>query len=330
MRLIASIIACFICLTYALFAQERLVILGGGPAGYTAAIYAARAGLSPLVLEGEEPGGQIALSYTVDNFPGFPEGINGYALATLMRDQAARFGARIKESTVLSVDLSYRPFTLRLSDGRTVTTETLIIATGASAKWLGLDSEQALIGRGVSSCAVCDGLLFTNKEVVVVGGGDTALEDALFLANYASQVTVVHRRDTLRASPYLQQKAFAHPNIHFVWNSEVVQIEDPEEGKVTGVAIRHVFTHEIRYLPTQGVFVAIGHQPNTDLFKNQIHLDRNSYIQTRQGSTHTTIPGVFAAGDVADPHYRQAVTAAGTGSMAAMDAYHFLNNPTEE
>lgn len=324
MRFNLMLITSFSLLVSSLFGLEQVVIIGGGPAGYTAAIYAARAGLSPLLIEGEEPGGQIALSYTVDNFPGFPNGVNGYELGTMMREQAVRFGARIQENTAVTVDLSQRPFLISLSDDKAITTETLIIATGASAKWLGLESERALIGKGVSSCAVCDGVLYAGKETVVVGGGDTALEDALFLANYATKVTIIHRRDALRASKYLQERAFANPKIHFVWNSEVVEIDDPLQGKVTGVTIRNALTGEKQRIACQGVFVAIGHEPNTSLFKGKVMMRPNGYIVTDTTTTQTNIPGVFAAGDVADSHYRQAITAAGTGSMAAMDAYHFL------
>ena len=327
MRYIHSLIILFSLCSSLMFAQEnteQVVILGAGPAGLTAAVYAARAGLKTLVIEGDEPGGQIALSHTVDNFPGFPQGINGYELGEHMRAQAIRFGARIQTGKVLHADLATRPFTLQLAEGKTIVADAVIIATGASAKWLGLASEQPLIGNGVTSCAVCDGILFKGKEVVVVGGGDSALEDALFLATYVSKVTVIHRKQSLKASKYLQDKAFANKKIHFIWNSIVEEITDPKKGKVTGVVIRNTTTNIAQHYPCEGVFVAIGHTPNTDLFKGQLKLADNGYIITEPFSTHTTIPGVFAAGDVADSHYRQAITAAGTGSMAGIDAYHFI------
>lgn len=310
-----------------LFAQqdtEQVVILGTGPAGLTAAIYSSRAGLSTLVIEGEEPGGQIALSYMVDNFPGFPQGINGFELGQNMREQAQRFGTRIKSGKIIQADLSKRPFLLKMENNEEILCETLIIASGASAKWLGLESEKALIGKGVSSCAVCDGAFYKNKDVVVVGGGDTALEDALFLARYASKVTVVHRRDSLKASKYLQDKVFANKKIHFIWNSMVEEMSDAKTGSVTGVLLRDVNTKKTTFYPCHGIFVAIGHKPNTEIFQGQLKLDEAGQVITEPFSTKTSIPGVFAAGDVADPHYRQAITAAGTGCMAGIDAYHFI------
>ncbi len=303
---------------------QQVVILGSGPSGLTAAIYASRAGLTTLVLEGNEPGGQIALSYMVENFPGFPQGISGFELVNNMREQALRFGTEIHTAHVVSVDLSKRPFILMLEDGNSIFADTLIIASGASAKWLGLETEQALIGKGVGSCAVCDGILFKGKEVYVVGGGDTALEDALFLAKYASRVHVVHRRDALKASKYLQERAFTHPKIHFVWNSVVVDIADPVQGKVTGVTLQNVVTGESEFRSCQGVFIAIGFKPNTDIFAGQLELTDEGLLLTQGHTTQTSVPGVFAAGDVADPHYRQAITAAGTGCMAGIDAYHFI------
>lgn len=327
MRYIHSLIVFFSLFSSVVLAQEsteQVVILGAGPAGLTAAVYAARAGLKTLVIEGDEPGGQIALSHTVDNFPGFAQGINGYELGENMRTQAIRFGAKIQNGKVLQVDLAKRPFTLHLADGKTIVTEALIIATGASAKWLGLPSEQPLIGKGVASCAVCDGILFKGKDVVVVGGGDSALEDALFLATYATKVTVIHRKQSLKATKHLQDRAFANKKIHFIWNSTVDEITDPKMGKVTGVVLRDVLTNKTQNYPCEGVFVAIGHTPNTALLKGQLKLAENGYIVTEPFSTRTTIPGVFAAGDVADSHYRQAITAAGTGSMAGIDAYYFI------
>lgn len=323
------------CVIWTFFAfnqllAEQVVILGSGPAGLTAAIYASRAGLSTLLIEGEEPGGQIALSYMVENFPGFPEGIDGSELGMQMRTQALRFGARIRSSNVVQVDLSRQPFILWQENGKSILADTLIIATGASAKWLGLDAETALIGKGISSCATCDGFLFKGQEVVVVGGGDTALEDALFLARYASKVTVVHRRDTLRASKYLQKKAFSHPNIHFIWNSIVEEVLDPKEGRVQGVVLQNLQDQSQQIYPCKGLFIAIGHTPNTELFKGQIVLDEAGYIQTQPFSTHTNIPGVFAAGDVVDSRYQQAVTAASSGCMAAIDADHFIQQKDSE
>lgn len=310
-----------------LFAQqdtEQVVILGTGPAGLTAAIYSSRAGLSTLVIEGEEPGGQITLSYMVDNFPGFPQGINGFELGQNMREQAQRFGTKIISGKIIQADLSKHPFVLKMEDNKEILAETLIIASGASAKWLGLESEKALIGKGVSSCAVCDGAFYKNKEVFVIGGGDTALEDALFLTRYASKVTVLHRRDSLKASKYLQDKAFANKKIHFIWNSIVEEMSDAKTGNVTGILLRDVNTKKTTLYPCQGIFVAIGHKPNTEIFQGQLELDEAGQVVTQPFSTKTSIPGVFAAGDVADPHYRQAITAAGTGCMAGIDAYHFI------
>lgn len=303
---------------------EDVVILGSGPAGLTAAIYTARAGLSPLVIEGNEPGGQIAYSEMVENFPGFPEGISGYQLSENMRTQATRFGAKIASAKVVEVDLSSRPFSLFLEDKTVIQAKSLIIASGASAKWLGLPSEQLLVGKGVSSCATCDGYFFKNKHVVVVGGGDTAMEDALLLTNYAQKVTVIHRRDSLRASKVLQDKAFANKKIEFIWNSAVEEISDPEKGKVTGVSLRNLSSGKTHFFPCDGVFVAIGHTPNTALFAQNLPLDELGYIILKGKTTATSIPGLFAAGDITDPRYRQAVSAAGSGCMAAIDAYRFL------
>lgn len=326
MKFSKIIILLFVFFNGILYGQqvEQVVILGSGPAGLSAAIYASRAGLSTLVLEGEEPGGQIGLSYMIENYPGFPKGINGFELGQNMREQAQRFGTRIQAGKIVKVDLKQEPFILQMDDESIILAQTLIIATGASAKWLGLESEKALVGKGVSSCAVCDGIAFKNKEVVVVGGGDTALEDALFVANFASKVTIVHRRDTLKASLYLQKKAFAHPKIHFIWNSTVEDIGDPQKGTVTGVYLKNILTNKTDFLSCQGVFIAIGHKPNTDLFKDSLNLNEEGYIITKPATSETTIPGVFAAGDVADPHYRQAITAAGTGCMAGIDVYHYI------
>lgn len=323
----------FLFLGFTLFSNlfaEQVVILGSGPAGLTAAIYASRTGLSTLVIEGTEPGGQIALSHIVENFPGFPEGINGFELGMKMREQSLRFGTQIRTTKIVKADLSQRPFTLWQESGEILSADTLIIASGASAKWLGLESEKALIGKGVSSCATCDAFLFKGKEVVVVGGGDTALEDALFLARYATKVSIVHRRDQLRASKYLQNKAFAHPKIHFIWNSIVEEVLDLKEGKVTGVVIGNLLDQTHQFYPCSGVFIAIGHAPNTQLFQGQLALDEAGYIQTEPHATETNIPGVFAAGDVADPRYRQAITAASSGCKAAIDADHFIQKMGSE
>lgn len=329
-RILLFVLVCLMPF-FSLFAAKevhQVVILGSGPAGLTAAIYTARAGLETLVIEGDEPGGQISLSYVVENFPGFSEGINGFELGEKMREQALRFGSKIQSGKIVHVDLSQRPFLLKTESGKKILAKALIVASGASAKWLGLDSEKPFIGNGVSSCAVCDGFLYKDQEVVVVGGGDSALEDAHFLANYASKVTIVHRSHALRASKYLQERAFSNHKIHFIWNHVVEKIEDPSVGNVTAVILKDVRTGEKRQCLCQGVFVAIGHQPNTELFKGQLELDERGYIITRDGTTHTNVEGVFAAGDVVDHRYRQAITAAGTGCMSAIDAYHFIQeNP---
>jgi thioredoxin reductase (NADPH) len=302
--------------------DRQVVIIGSGPAGLTAALYAARANLKPLVIEGYEAGGQLMITSLVENYPGFREGILGPSLMEEMRAQAQRFGAEIVQGNVSSVDLSSRPFLVR-TDEADYRAHTLIIATGASAKWIGLPNEKALVGRGVSSCATCDGAFFKNRPIVVVGGGDTAMEEALFLTRFASEVTVIHRRDKLRASRIMQDKAFAHPKIRFVWNSVVEDVTDVAKGEVTGVVVRDVVTGERSTIAADGVFVAIGHSPNTELFKGQLAMDANGYLLTHAG-TRTSVPGVFAAGDVQDHIYRQAITAAGSGCMAAIDAEKFL------
>jgi thioredoxin reductase (NADPH) len=302
--------------------MRNVVIVGSGCAGLTAAIYAARANLKPLVIRGLEAGGQLTLTTLVENFPGFPAGVQGPELIEFMQKQAAVFGAEFVEGNVTRADLSKRPFTIEL-ESESIETSTLIIASGASAKLLGLESERKLLGHGVSTCATCDGYFFRGKDVVVVGGGDTAAEDALFLTRYASAVTIVHRRDQLRASKIMQDRLFRNDKIHFAWNSAVLDILDPRQGEVTAVSLQDVKSSEETVKPVAGVFIGIGHSPNTSVFRGQVDVNENGYIITHDGSK-TNIPGVFAAGDVQDHIYRQAVTAAGSGCMAAMEAERFL------
>lgn len=304
--------------------MEKVVILGSGPAGLTAAIYLSRAQLRPLLFGGQVPGGQLTITSEVENFPGFPEGVPGPELMDRVRRQAERFGTRVEDRTIRAVDFSARPLRLTTEEGAAIEAEAVIVATGACAQWLGLESETALRGAGVSACATCDGFFFMGKEVVVIGGGDTALEDALYLTHFAAKVTIVHRRDALRASKYMQEKARQNEKIGFAWNSVVEEIRDPAQHRVTGVVLRDVQSGTKREFACDGVFVAIGHRPNTEIFRGQLEMDAVGYLRTRPGSTRTHRVGVFAAGDVADPRYRQAVSAAGTGCMAAIDAERFL------
>ena len=302
--------------------MRDVVIIGSGPAGLTAALYAGRANLKPLLIRGIEAGGQLTLTTLVENFPGFPKGVQGPELIDLMQKQAEEFGAEFKEGNVKRVDLSKRPFVLE-TDAGPIETQTLIISTGASAKLLGLDSERKLIGHGVSTCATCDGSFFRNREIAVVGGGDTAAEEALFLTRYASRVNLIHRRDQLRASKIMQDRILKNEKIKPIWNSVVTDILDPAKGEVTGIKLRNTQTGEETVKALDGVFIGIGHTPNTSLFQGQLEMNDVGYIVTR-GGAKTSVPGVFAAGDVQDPVYRQAITAAGSGCMAAIDAERFL------
>jgi thioredoxin reductase (NADPH) len=302
---------------------RKVIIVGSGPAGLTAALYTGRANLLPLMLAGVQHGGQLMLTTEVENYPGFEHGIQGPELMDTMRRQAERFGVEIVDDDAIGIDLSQRPFTVKTAE-RTYQSQTLIVTTGASAKMLGLESEKKLLGRGLSTCATCDGFFFKGQELIVVGGGDSAMEEATFLTKFASRVTVVHRRDTLRASKIMQDRARRNEKIAWIWDSTVDEVLGVGEGKVTGVRLRNLKTGAVTEMPVGGVFVAIGHTPNTQLVAGQLELDPGGYIVTRPGSTRTSVPGVFAGGDVADHVYRQAVTAAGTGCMAAIDAERFL------
>jgi thioredoxin reductase (NADPH) len=304
-------------------ATRKVIIIGSGPAGYTAAIYAARANLAPLMVTGVQAGGQLMLTTLVENYPGFVDGLMGPELMEAFRKQAERFGTEMVAEDATAVDFSQRPFQVR-AGAAAWESHTVIIATGASAKLLGLPAETTLMGRGVSTCATCDGFFFKDQDIVVVGGGDSAMEEALYLSRLGRTVTVVHRRDSLRASKIMQERAFKNPKIEFVWDTAVDDILDPSQGKVTGVRLRDVKTGRTVERRVDGLFIAIGHEPNTGIFRGQVDLLPNGYVKVEPGTTRTSVPGVFAAGDVQDFTYRQAVSAAGTGCMAALEAERYL------
>ncbi len=302
---------------------RNVIIVGSGPAGYTAAIYSSRANLEPLMIEGHEPGGQLTTTTDVENFPGFPEGVMGPDLMSNMKNQAARFGTQFLSTKVTSLDLSKRPFKVSLENGEEYFAKALIISTGASAKYLGLPNEKSLIGRGVSACATCDGFFYRGKQVYVVGGGDTALEEATFLTRFAEKVTLLHRRDSFRASKPMQKKVFDNPKIEVVWNTEVNEIL-ANDGGVYGLKLKNTQSGEVREVKADGLFMGIGHEPNTKFLNGQLELDEHGYIKTKNGHPDTSVEGVFACGDVQDPYYRQAISAAGSGCMAAIRSERFL------
>lgn len=307
--------------------KTKCLIIGSGPAGYTAAIYAARADLKPLMIQGMEPGGQLTTTTEVDNFPGYPEGIDGPAMMEDLKKQAERFGTEVRWGLVTSVDTSQRPFKVSVDDGSEILAETVIIATGATAKYLGLESEEKFKGGGVSACATCDGFFYKGKDVAVVGGGDTAAEEATYLANMCRKVYLIHRRDELRASKAMQKRVLNTPNIETLWFHEVKEIVGVEKGftkALNGAILFDNRTGEEKKIDIEGFFVAIGHKPNSDLFKGKLDMDETGYLITKPDSTATNVPGIFAAGDIQDKHYRQAITAAGTGCMAAIEAERFL------
>lgn len=301
------------------------IIIGSGPAGWTAAVYAARANLAPLLFEGNEAGGQLTTTSDVENYPGFPEGVLGPELMEKMKAQAVRFGTEIKSEHVTSVDFKNQPFKVTTDSGEYFG-KTIIISTGASAKRIGLESEKKLYGKGVSACATCDGYFFKDKKVIVIGGGDSAMEESTFLTKFAREVIIVHRRDAFRASKIMQERALKNPKISVIWNSVVEEILGVSENKVLGVRLKNVVSGQVSEVRCDGVFAAIGHEPNTKLFAGQLELDQKGYIVTKNGTAATSVPGVFAGGDVADHRYRQAVTAAGMGCMAAMDAEKFFES----
>lgn len=304
--------------------HHKVIILGSGPAGLTAAVYAARANLAPVVVAGNEPGGQLTITTEVENFPGYPEGVQGPEMMEQFRKQAERFDTRFKNGNVGSVDLSQRPFTLNLEGGEELTCDALIISTGASARWLNIESEIRFRNKGVSACATCDGFFFRGKPLAVVGGGDTALEEAMFLTNFATKVSIIHRRDELRASKVMQQRAKSNPKIEFVWDSLVEEVLGNDDDGVTGLRLKNTKSDQVSDLSVEGLFIAIGHVPNTQVFKGGLDMDDLGYIRVEPGTTYSSVEGVFVAGDAADKVYRQAVTAAGTGCMAAMDAERWL------
>jgi len=308
--------------------KTKCLIIGSGPAGYTAAIYAARADLKPLMYQGLQPGGQLTTTTEVDNFPGYPEGTDGPAMMEDLKKQAERFETEVRWGMITEIDMSKRPFIAKADDDKVIEAETVIIATGASAMWLGLESESEYNGYGVSACATCDGFFYKGKDVAIVGGGDTAAEEATYLANLCNKVYLIHRRDELRASKAMQKKVFETENIEMVWNHTPVEVVGEVEGfgkKVTGVLVQDVKSGEQKTLPVDGFFVAIGHKPNTGIFKGQLEMDDRGYIITKPGTTQTNVEGIFAAGDVQDRIFRQAITAAGTGCMAAIEAERWLS-----
>lgn len=303
----------------------KIIIIGSGAAGLTAAIYAARAELQPLVIEGMQPGGQLTITTDVENYPGFPTGIMGPQLMNDMHKQAERFGTHFLHQFVTGIDFSKKPFEIR-TDDKEFTADAVVIASGASAKLLGIESESKLMGHGVSACATCDGFFFKDKEIVVVGGGDSAMEEATFLTKFASKVTVIHRREELRASKIMQERAMDNPKVDFLWNKVITEVLGSQQEGVTGVRLKDTVTGEEGEFACHGVFLAIGHTPNSEVFRGEIDMDEKGYIITEKSSTKTNVEGVFAAGDVQDTVYRQAITAAGTGCMAALDAEHYLSN----
>ncbi len=307
--------------------KTSVLIIGSGPAGYTAGIYAARAGLKPLIVSGEQIGGQLTITTDVENYPGFPEPINGGELMEQMKQQALNLGVEFVEDKIIEVDFKQHPFNCNSENNNLFTADTIIIATGASARWLGLESEQKFLGFGVSGCATCDGFFYRGKDVAIVGGGNTAAEEALYLTNFARSVTLIHRRDTLRADKTMQQRIFNNPKIAIEWNSVVEEIIGTETPKaVTGLRLKNIKDDSTKELKIDGIFIAIGHHPNTEIFQNHLDLDNNGYIVTRPGTCQTGIEGVFAAGDVKAPEFRQAVIAAGSGCIAALEAERWLNS----